>query len=737
MFESLGRLMFRRRRWVLAGAGIFVVVAALWGTGVFGSLGGAGFEDPNSDSARAARQARQVFGRHQADVVVLYSSPTLTVDDPAFRTAAQRTLSALPDRYVAKVTTYWDTKAPQMLSADRHSTYAVLELTGADGDARKEALAAVEDKVAAPGLTTRVGGEVAVGRDGDTQVARDIGRAESLSMPPLLVLLLVVFGALAAAGMPLLVGGLAILGAFTALRLVTMVTDVSVFAINLVTMLGLGLAIDYALFIVSRFREELTAQPPGPKQVEPALVRTVATAGRTVCFSGLTVAISLAGLLLFPQMFLRSMGFGGIAAVLVAMVAALTVLPALLGVLGPRVNAGSMLWRRRRPSRAVDSGGRWWARVAHSVMRRPLAYVAVIVVGLVALGLPFRNVVFGGIDARALPAATQSRQVSQTLDRDFTRNATTAITVVISGADPAGLRGYAQRLGAVPGATAAEVTRTKGDTSLIAVRYDADPISPRARQLVTDVRTVPAPAGSQVLVGGDTAELVDLLGSLRHTLPWMALFVALVTFILLFLAFGSIVLPLKAIVMNLLSLTASFGALVWIFQQGHLSGLLGFTPTGTIEATQPILMLAIAFGLSMDYEVFLLSRVREQWDRTGDNTTAVATGLQRTGAIITSAALLLVVVIGAFSTSGITFIKMIGVGMVIVILLDATVVRALLVPATMRLLGRYNWWAPPPLARFWQRYGHRERGRPPTPATQPLIPEPPVKVDRPTPADHR
>jgi RND superfamily putative drug exporter len=229
-----------------------------------------------------------------------------------------------------------------------------------------------------------------------------------------------------------------------------------------------------------------------------------------------------------------------------------------------------------------------------------------------------------------------------------------------------------------------------------------------------------------VLVGGDTAELVDLLASLRRTLPWMATFVALVTFILLFLAFGSVLLPLKAIVMNLLSLTASFGALVWIFQQGHLSGLLGFTPTGTIEATQPILMLAIAFGLSMDYEVFLLSRVREQWDRTGDNTTAVATGLQRTGGIITSAALLLVIVmIGAFSTSGITFIKMIGVGMIIAILLDATVVRALLVPATMRLLGRSNWWAPPPLARFWQHYGHREHDQPPTPAGPPIVPEPP------------
>jgi uncharacterized membrane protein YdfJ with MMPL/SSD domain len=716
MFESLGRFMFRRRRWVLAVAGVLVVVAALWGTGVFGSLSGAGFEDPDSDSARAVQLARREFGRHRADVVVLYSSPALTVDDAAFRTSAERTLAALPHRDVARVITYWDTGAPQLVSADRHATYAVLELAGADGDAREEALAAIPDELAAPGLTTRLGGETAVDHDIDTQVAEDIGRAESLSMPLLLVLLVMVFGALAAAGMPLVVGGLAILGAFTALRLLTLVTDVSVFAINLVTMLGLGLAIDYALFIVSRFREELAAQPPGPTRVEDALVRTVATAGRTVAFSGATVAISLAGLLLFPQMFLRSMGFGGIAAVLVAMAAALTVLPALLGVLGLRINALPVPWLRRRRYRVADGAGGAWSRVAHSVMRRPVTYVAVIVVALVALGLPFRNVAFGGIEARALPAGTESRQVSETLDRDFTRNATTAITAVISGADAAGLRAYLQRLRRVPGVTAAEVTQTSAHASLITVRYQADPISAQARKLVGDVRAVDLPAGSSVLVGGDTAELVDLLSSLGRTLPWMAGFVGLVTFVLLFLAFGSVLLPFKAIVMNLLSLTASFGALVWIFQQGHLSGLLGFTPTGTVEATQPILMLAIAFGLSMDYEVFLLSRVREQWDRSGDNTTAVAAGLQRTGGIITSATLLLVVVIGAFATSGITFVKMIGVGMIIMLLLDATVVRALLVSATMRLLGRYNWWTPRPLAQLWQRYGHRERSEPPAAA---------------------
>jgi RND superfamily putative drug exporter len=721
MFESLGRFLFRRRRWVLSAAGLFVAVAAIWGTGVFGSLRSGGFDDPDSESARAAARAEEVFGRHEADVVVLYSSPDLTVDDPAFQRAAEGALAALPGRYVTEVTTYWDTKAPPLVSADRHSTYAVLELAGADEEAQDEAYLEVKDELAAPGLTTRLGGTAAVRSDINTQVGEDIARAEGLSTPLLLVLLLVVFGALAAAGMPLVVGALAILGAFTALRVITLMTDVSVFAINIVTMLGLGLAIDYALFIVSRFREELAQRPPGRRSVEDALARTLATAGRTVAFSGLTVAISLSGLLLFPQMFLRSMGFGGIAAVLIAMVAALTVLPALLAVLGPRVNSLSIPWLRLRPAAGAGSSGTWY-RVAHSVMRRPVLYVVAIVVALVALGLPFRNVVFGGVDARALPAGTESRQVTETLDREFTRNATTAVDVIVDGATAGDLPAYTAKLEALPGVTGVEVTGTAAGASQIAVRYDADPISAEARDLVSDVRDVDPPAGARALVGGQSAELVDLLGSIGRTLPWMAAFVGLVTLVLLFLAFGSVVLPIKAIAMNLLSLSASFGALVWIFQEGHLSGWLGFTPTGTVEATQPILMLALAFGLSMDYEVFLLSRVREEWDRTGDNTAAVAAGLQRTGGIITSAALLLIVVIGAFSTSGITFIKMIGVGMIIAILIDATVVRALLVPATMRLLGRYNWWAPGPLARFWERYGHREEG--PLPSARPADREP-------------
>jgi RND superfamily putative drug exporter len=352
-------------------------------------------------------------------------------------------------------------------------------------------------------------------------------------------------------------------------------------------------------------------------------------------------------------------------------------------------------------------------------MSRPVAYVAAIVPVLLLAGLPFLRVEFGGVDHRALPEGTQSRVVSERLVSEFPGGGTTTIDTVVTftdgtvdESDRAALGDFAARVRALPDVVSAQVSGEGDGSALLTVRHSREGISAPARSLVGEIRDLPEPAGSEVLVGGRAAELDDLLASLGATLPWMGLFVVGVTVVLLFLAFGSVVLPVKAVAMNVLSLSASFGALVWIFQDGHLSSWLGFASTGAIEATQPILMLALAFGLSMDYEVFLLSRVREEWDRVGDNTVAVATGLQRTGRIITSAAVLLVVVIGAFSTSGIVFIKMIGIGMIIAILVDATVVRALLVPATMRLLGRWNWWAPAPLARFWQRHGFRETGPP-------------------------
>jgi RND superfamily putative drug exporter len=728
MFEALGRVIYRRRRLVVAVSLAFVVFAGVWGTGVFSQMTGGGFEDPDSESSRAAEVAVEELGRDSADVVVLYRSDDLTVDDPAFQAAVTESLAALPQDAIERTTTFYGTEAPQLVSEDRQSTYAVLQLADVDWDV---ALEEIEADLSAPGLQTQLGGNAVIDTDINDRVSADIARAEMISLPILAVLLVVIFGSLASAGLPLAIGITAILGAFTALRGFAMFTDVSIFAVNVVTITGLGLAIDYGLFMVSRFREEIGRQP----SVEAALARTMATAGRTVAVSGITVAVSLAGLLIFPQVFLRSMGFGGMSAVLIAMLAALTLLPALLAMLGPKVDALSLRpWLRRvfrRPvtAPAADHQGAWY-RIAHSVMRRPVLYTVVVAGLLIALALPFTRVQFGGIDVRVLPADQESRVVTETIERDFPTSAAGPIEAIVTLPDaadsPAGgtaLQSYVDAVADVPGVDGATVTGAAGDTARVAVAYDEDPVAKAARDLVDDIRDVPAPEGAQVLVGGQSAVFADLLQSLGALLPWMALMVVATTFVLLFLAFGSIVLPIKALVMNVLSLGASFGALVWIFQEGHLSGFLNFTPTGFVEATQPILVLAIVFGLSMDYEVFLMSRIREQYDLTGDNTAAVATGLQRTGGIITSAALLLLVVIGAFSLSGITFIKMIGVAMLIAIVIDATVVRILLVPATMRLLGRANWYAPGPLRRLYARYGIRESdGAPSEPTERELTP---------------
>ena len=713
MFETWGRIIYRRRRLVLAIAALGVITAAVWGTGVFARLQSAGgFSAPGSQSEREAALAARTFGRGSGDVVVIYSSParTVTVASPAFRTAVTSTLAKLPDSRIASYATYWSTGSRQFVSRSGRQTYAVIELTGRTDVARISSFNDIKGELAAPGLTSRIGGFTPTEAAINHEVTSDIGRAESLSMPVLLVLLLVIFGGLAAASLPLAIGGIAILGSFTALRLLTLATPVSIYSINITTILGLGLAIDYGLFVVGRFREELRKSG----STEEALARTMATAGRTVAVSGVTVAVALASLMLFPEVFLRSMGYGGVATVFVDMLAALTVLPALLAVLGPRVNA--LRVRRSAATGRSDEASGGWYRLARSVMRRPAIYASVIVVLLLALGTPFLRVVWGGTDARVLPAAAQPRVVAQTLSRDFPGNSSAPIESLVRFTGPVAgspvrgheLSSYLTGLTRIPGVTGAQVTGLRGDLARVDLRYRGDPMSAPARDIVRAVRAVPPPAGAQVLVGGQTAQLADELASLSGVLPWMALVMAAATFVLLFLAFGSVVLPVKAIAMNLLSLSATFGVVVWVFQDGHLSWLLRFTPTGTIDPSMPILMLAIIFGLSMDYEVFLLSRIRERYDVTGDSAAAVASGLQRTGGVITSAALLLMIVVGAFSASGITFIKLMGVGMIVALIVDATIVRVLLVPATMRLLGRANWWAPRPLRRLYARYGIRE-----------------------------
>jgi RND superfamily putative drug exporter len=714
MFARWGHIVYRRRRLVLVLGGLAFAVMAAWGTGVFAQLqSSGGFNAPGSQSQREADLAARTFGRDSADVVVLYSSPGAgqPVTAPAFRQAVTRTLAALPRSDVVSTASYYSTGSPRFLSANRTETYAVIALAGGTDAKRITSFDAIRGHLAAPGLVTHVGGFTPTYEAVNKEVRADIGRAEALSMPILLILLLVIFGGLVAASLPLAIGGIAILGSFTALRLLTLVTPVSIYSINITTILGLGLAIDYGLFMVGRFREELRRSD----SVESALATTMATAGRTVAVSGVTVAVALASLMLFPEVFLRSMGYGGVATVLVDMLAALTVLPALLAVLGPRVNA--LRVRRSAGKARTDETAGGWYRLAHSVMRRPAIYAVAIIAVLVALGLPFLHVAWGGTDARVLPAGAEPRIVTQALGRDFPGNPTAPVESLITFNGPlagaaarqAALSSYVTKLDAIPGVSSAQVTGVKGDIARVDLSYPYDSMSGKARAIVSATRGVPAPPGAHVLVGGQTAALSDELGSLSSVLPWMALVMAGATLILLFLAFGSVVLPVKAIVMNVISLTATFGVVVWIFQYGHLSWLLHFTPTGTIDPSNPILMLAIIFGLSMDYEVFLLSRIRERYDQTGDNTVAVASGLQRTGGVITSAAALLVIVIGAFSLSGITFIKLLGIGMIVALIVDATIVRVLLVPATMRLLGRANWWAPKPLRGLYARYGIAER----------------------------
>ena len=714
MFARLGATVHDHRRAVLALAAVAVALAAVLGTSVFGRLVDGGFEDPGSESERAAAAAEQAFGRTDGDVLAVYRSDDLAVTDPAFEASVTAVLDALPATDVAATTSYWSTGSPALLSADGRSTLVVLQLAGDTDVERAEAYDRVADALVPDGdVEVLRGGPVPTGADIGEQVEADIVRAETLSFPVLLVLLVVVFGGLVAAGLPLLVGGVAVLGAFLSLRLLTELTDVSVFAVNIVTMLGLGLAIDYALFVVSRFREELAARPRSQDPLQEraalrsALVATMDSAGRTVAVSGLVVAVALTALLFFPQLFLRSMGLGGISAVLVAMGAALTLLPALLAVLGRRVDA-LRLPLPRRAAREGEAGG--WARLARTVMRRPVPVALATVALLVALGAPALGIVFGGVDARVLPAGTESRVAAEALAEGFPQATSSPVSVVVEGADATALASYVDALDELPGATGAELVRESAGTALVEVGYRGPALADPADALVDAVRAVPAPAGAEVLVGGETAGLQDLLDSLASTAPLAVGVVVAATLVLLFLAFGSLVLPVKAVVMNVLSLGATLGVLVWGFQDGGLADLLGFTQTGTVEATQLVLILAIAFGLSMDYEVFLLSRVREEWDRTGDNGRAVAAGLQRSGRIITSAAALLMVVFLAFATSGITFIQMIGVGVAAAILVDATVVRALLVPATMRLLGGANWWLPAPLQRLWARVGLREGG---------------------------
>jgi RND superfamily putative drug exporter len=702
MFERWGALVVRRAIAVLlVGLGV-TALAAIAGVGLEDKLAAGGFDDPGTQSARELRAERATFGNRSIDAIVLFSSDDESVDDPAFEQEVRRTVAAIPRDSVVSVATWYDVRDPAMVSKDGHATAVYVSLAGTSQNDFIDSFAELRPVVERSSLHTAFAGPYAVYSDVNHETKADLLRAELVSMPVVLILSLLIFRSAVAALMPLLVGAVAVLGARATIAGLNHLVDVSIFAPNIITLLGLGLAIDYALFVVSRFREEIARTPDDTTR---ALVRTMSTAGRTVAFSALTVAAAMSSLLVFPQTFLKSIGYGGIAAVLIAMVAALTVLPATLAVLGTRIDAGRIPFLRRSTPTEGDHGA--WARLARGVMRRPVVVAAAVSVVLLAVASPFLGVKWGSVDYRVLPSDTPSHVASERLNSDFGPERSTA-NILLTGADRAGVASYTGALERVPGVVDVRPVATEGDTTLLRAAWQGNSQTEASQQVVRDLRAVPAPGGSDALVGGLTADTVDLAQSVGDHLPLMGVIVVGVMLLLLFLAFGSVVLPLKAVLMNAFSITASFGVITWIFSDGHLASLLGFTPQGFLDMTNPIVMLAVLFGLSMDYEVFLLSRVREQWDATGDSDLAVQTGVQKTGRIITSAALLLAVVIGAFSLSGVVFMKMMGIGMLVAILVDATVVRALLVPATMKLLGRWNWWAPGPLARWWARYGFRE-----------------------------
>jgi Predicted drug exporters of the RND superfamily len=693
MFEFMGRMAVRWRWPILIGALVLLGVAGGWGTTVFTELSSGGFDDPKGEAQRAAVRIENELGPQSPDLIILYSDENRTVDDPGFRGPVESVVNRLGDRpEVVRVISYYETQAPQLVSSDRKATYLAVNLAGKGDDEKIESYDEIRDLVKAEGLTTQVGGPLGVFDDLNSQVAKDVAIAETVSLPILLILLIFIFRSAVAALLPLAVGTMAIMGAFLATRLIVYATDVSIFAINVITLLGLGLGIDYALLVVNRFREELR----DGWEVPDAIRRTVATAGRTVTVSGLTLCLALSGLVLFPQQFLRSMGYGAIATVLVAVASAVTVLPALLALLGHRVNR----WRvplpgaRRRQAVVADDSEGVFARLGRSVMRRPVLYIVGSLVLLAVIALPVTHVRFGSADERVLPASAASREVADRISADFADPGTDHLRVLVSGGGVEAANTVAAGIRGLPHVTEARVAAERGGSALVEVVYDVEPSSREARQLVADIRALPEPGGSEVLVTGRPAALVDRLDSLGSRLPWMALAVVGVMLVILFVSFRSVVLPFKAVVMNAISIAAALGAIVWVFQDGHLSGVLGFTPTNELEANQLLLIATLLFGLSLDYEVFLLARIREEWERTGDTRHAIAAGLQRSGGIITSAAVLLIIVFAGFTFAGVTFMKMIGLGTVVAIALDATVVRLLLVPATMRLLGRANWWGP-------------------------------------------
>lgn len=736
MFSALANFLNKHSAKVLIAAVVFIVLAGWYGMGVFPKLSKGDLSDRNSESTQVINRMQSDFSKGVAQIVVLFRAHDgKTADSPQFKAEVQRLLGAIKDD-ATSITSYYSTGSPQLVSHDHKSTYAAVVLPGNNSE-QADKVKTLRQKLTSSVLDVSVGGQAAVNADVTTQIHKDLATAEVVSFGLLAVLLVIVFRSVIAALLPLALGGFSILGAFFVTRLLTNVTDISQYAINIITLLGLGLAIDYSLFMVNRFREELHAS----RDVNQALKRTMETSGHTVFFSGLTVIASLLCMQVFPIDFLRSMSWGGAAAVFVALLSAMLVLPSMLRLLGIRVDALAFGSARRnarayRNGQSLEERESIWYKTGKIFMHMRWAAVLVTTFVLLAAGIPFLHAHFSSPDYRSVPEGSESRMVSEKLASDFGDPAAplrilyTSSDSLTSRAEIAKLYDYVQHirgLSEVTG-TASIVDlprvssvqqyqalyaqplhnalkdqfdqRVNGNTTLIDVNYKGDLDASATQQLVDQVRSLARPSGVSVQVGGGPAILHDLLQTLGRYIPYGLIALAVTLFVLLFLLSRSVIIPLQAIVLSTLSLGAAFGALVWMFQDGHWVGALHLTQTGSIDATMPVLIFAVAFGLSVDYSVFLYSRIREEYDRNGhDNQAAVLMGLQKTGSIITSAAILLFVVVAAFATGRIPIMQQVGAGLALTVLIDAFVIRMVLVPSLMRILNHANWWAPKFLRR--------------------------------------
>ena len=696
MFEKLGHIIVRRRKAMVILFIISVLTAGTVGTMIFSRLDSGGYSNPNSDSYQVYNYLNKNLKISDPNVVVVVDSGNLPITDPAIAAKVQvleAEMAKVPR--VTKVVSYWNTGGEKTLAATDGKAAYILAYGQDDaftpesqemGDYFQKNFDGKRD-----GLTIYSGGVGVVGNAINKKIADDLKIAEAISIPLTFILLVFVFGAMAASAMPLLVGVSAILGAFFLLYLISLVTSVSVYALNLTTGMGLGLGIDYALLIVNRFREELHRG----KSVEDSIVNTMASAGKTVFYSGLTVLVTLFSLTFFPLPFLKSFGYAGVSVVAIAVAGALFGLPPILAMLGKRVDKGVV----RKSAITHKDEGRW-AQTARLVMKRPVAVVLLSLIILGILAAPVKDIAFSQGDSRILPASNAAAVATAMQESRFESNIATVDIIVLDGASKENeISSYIEEVKKVPGIVSVTAPRVIGDDIQITAYESMLPRAPEAQKMIHDLRDLPSPAGT--LVGGVAADYTDTQDGISETLPLALGWIAISVLILLFVFTGSIILPIKAVLLNIMSLAATMGALTWIFVGGHLQWLVGsFTVTGSLDTSIVILIFVVVFGLSMDYELFLLSRIREEHLLGKSNIESVAIGLQRSARIITAAAVLLAVVFAAFVTSGVTSIKMMGFGVAFAVVLDATLIRALLVPALMRLLGERNWWAPKAMQRF-------------------------------------